>query len=128
MPRFVSIDETFEREKCTIFSIFSYILRFLKNSFLKLQYNLIMRGGQGRFLEIKIWTKNITQKFEGKVGNHRTLIFFTNVWKIREFELKSINKKLRFYDGLKIRLFSESVGFWEFVQSTNVTQEKVTFI
>ena len=37
----------------------------------------------------------------------------TNVWKIREFEVKSINKKLRFYDGLKMRLFSESVGFWE---------------
>ena len=37
----------------------------------------------------------------------------TNVWKNREFEVKSINKKLRFYDGLKMRLFWESVSFWE---------------
>ena len=79
-------------------------------------------------------------------GNHQTLIFLcfrqtlqvkaskldflsfrnshylthshTNAWKIRAFELKSINKKFMFYDGLKMRLFSESVGFWEFVQST----------
>ena len=26
---------------------------------------------------------------------------------IREFEVKSINKKLRFYDGLKMRLFQK---------------------
>ena len=25
-----------------------------------------------------------------------------------------------------MKLFSESVGFWEFVQSTNMTQEKIT--
>ena len=45
--------------------------------------NMQSRGGSG-------------QKYEGK--------------KV-EFELKSTYKKLRFYDGLKIRLFSESVGF-----------------
>ena len=106
---------------------------------------LIHEGGLDKFLEIKIWTTNCTQKFEAKLGRDVAIIelwFFVcfwqtlqvkvskldflsfhnshylthshrNVWKIREFELKSINKKLRFYDGLKMRIFSESVSFWE---------------